>query len=313
MINPGLRNRNYPKHPSLNLREQNMVIDAEALVIRKRLEQSLKELPPLPSAVAKVLDETNRQDPDMHKIDEIVSGDQALASKVLRIVNSAYYGLSRQVSSVHQAVLILGIQQIRTITLSVGSISAFSGRGPTDADGMRRFWQHSFATAAACTALCSKLNVDRKTSDDIATIGILHDVGRMFFFCNFKPSYQKLVNKALQEGTTYEEEENNFLGDTHAGIGSIVADKWELPQTIVDGIRLHEGPFTNETPVSTAILAVADWMNKSYYYDGAAPIGSIQPELLEVLGLSEETIMEIGEKVRNKVDEASAIYGMLGN
>jgi HD-like signal output (HDOD) protein len=288
-----------------------MVIDAEALVIRKRLEQSLKELPPLPTAVAKVLDETNRQEPDMHKIDEIVSGDQALASKVLRIVNSAYYGLSRQVTSVGQAVLILGIQQIRTITLSVGSISAFSSNGPVDSDGMRRFWQHSFATAAACTALCNKLNVDRRTSDETSTIGILHDVGRMFFFCNFKPSYQKLVAKARLAGTTYEDEENSFLGDTHAGIGAIVADKWELPESIVDGIRGHEGPFTSDTSLPVAILAVADWMNKSYYYDGPGPIAPLSQELLGVLGLSEEEVLEIGEKVRNKVDEASQIYGML--
>jgi HD-like signal output (HDOD) protein len=293
------------------LREKNMVIDAEALVIRKRLEQSLKELPPLPTAVAKVLDETNRQEPDMHKIDQIVSCDQALASKILRLVNSAYYGLSRQVTSVGQAVLILGIQQIRTITLSVGSISAFSSRGPVDNDGMRRFWQHSFATAAACNALCSTLNVDRKSSDDIATIGILHDVGRMFFFCNFKQSYQKLVAQAAMSGTTYEQEEYAFLGDTHAGIGAIVADRWELPEKIVDGIRLHEGPFTGEITQAVAILAVADWMNKPYYYEGTGPIPPIAPELLEVLGLTEETILEIGAKVRNKVDEASQIYGML--
>jgi two-component system cell cycle response regulator len=295
------------KKPHLELRVKIiMVIDAEALVIRKRLEQSLKELPPLPFAVAKVLDETNRQEPDMHKIDEIVSGDQALASKVLRIVNSAYYG-------VNQAVLILGIQQIRTITLSVGSISAFTSKGPVDSEGMRRFWQHSFATAAACTALCSKLNVDRKTSDEIATIGILHDVGRMFFFCNFKPNYQKLVDKAIRSGRTYEQEEHDFLGVTHAGIGAIVADRWELPEKIVDGIRMHEGPFDGETPRSVAILAIADWVNKSYYYEGKGPIDAISSQLLEVLDLSEETVQDIAEKVRNKVDEASQIYGMMSS
>lgn len=289
-----------------------MVIDAEALVIRKRLEQSLKELPPLPTAVAKVLDETNRQEPDMHRIDEIISGDQALASKVLRIVNSAYYGLSRQVTSVGQAVLILGIQQVRTITLSVGSIAAFSSKGPVDAEGMRRFWQHSFATAAACTALCNKLNVERKLADEIGTIGILHDVGRMFFYCNFKPTYQKLVLRACQQCTTYEEEEFLFLGDTHAGIGAIVADKWELPEKIVEGIRLHEGPFDDgEISQTVAILAVADWMNKAYYYDNKGPIGPLAPELIETLGLTAETVSQIGEVVRNKVDEASQIYGML--
>ncbi|MBS1725424.1 MAG: HDOD domain-containing protein [Armatimonadetes bacterium] len=289
-----------------------MVIDAEALVIRKRLEQSLKELPPLPTAVAKVLDETNRQEPDMHRIDQIISGDQALASKVLRIVNSAYYGLSRQVTSVGQAVLILGIQQVRTITLSVGSIAAFSSKGPVDADGMRRFWQHSFATAAACTALCSKLNVDRKQADEIATIGILHDVGRMFFYCNFKQSYQKLVLRACQNCTSYEEEEFLFLGDTHAGVGAIVADKWELPEKIVEGIRLHEGPFdSGEISITVAILAVADWMNKSFYYDNKGPIGPLAPQLIETLGLTSEIVHEIGEEVRKKVDEASQIYGMM--
>ena len=288
-----------------------MVIDAEALVIRKRLEQTLKELPPLPTAVAKILDETNRQEPDMHKIDEIVSCDQALSAKVLRIVNSAYYGLSRQITSVGQAVLILGIQQIRNITLSIGAVTAFSSKTSIDTDGMRRFWQHSFATASACTALAGKLNLDRKAADEISTIGILHDVGRMFFFCNFKPSYQKLVTKALLSGRTYEEEEEEFLGDTHASIGAIVADRWELPEKIVDGIRGHEGPFTSDMTQTQAILAASDWMNKSYYYDGPAPIAPISPEILEALGLSEEIIEEISQQVRNKVDEASQMFGML--
>ena len=135
----------------------------------------------------------------------------------------------------------------------------------------------------------------------------------MFFFCNFKPNYQKLVAKALQSGRTYEQEELDFLGDTHAGIGAIVADRWELPEKIVDGIRLHEGPFDSEIPLPTAILAMADWVNKSYYYEGQGPISQVSPELLGILGLSEETVLEIAEKVRNKVDEASQIYGMLSS
>lgn len=290
-----------------------MVIDAEALVIRKRLEQSLKELPPLPTAVAKVLDETNKAEPDMHKIDEIVSGDQALASKVLRIVNSAYYGLSRQVTSVGQAVLILGIQQVRTITLSVGSIAAFSSKGPVDSEGMRRFWQHSFATAAACTVICQKLNIDRKTSDEIGTVGILHDVGRMFFYCNFKQTYEKLVQKANASGHAYEDEEYLFLGETHAGIGALVADKWELPEKIVNSIRLHEGPFDEEVDISIAILAMADHMNKHYYYEGKAPVPAPAPELISTLGLTDEVLAQITEQVRSKVEEASQIYGMMAS
>ncbi|HLP00028.1 MAG TPA: HDOD domain-containing protein [Fimbriimonas sp.] len=277
------------------------------------MEQSLKELPPLPTAVAKVLDETNKAEPDMHKIDEIVSGDQALASKVLRIVNSAYYGLSRQVTSVGQAVLILGIQQVRTITLSVGSIAAFSSKGPVDSEGMRRFWQHSFATAAACNIICQKLNIDRKTSDEIGTVGILHDVGRMFFYCNFKQTYEKLVHKANTTGSSYEEQEFLFLGETHAGIGALVADKWELPEKIVNAIRQHEGPFDEQTDIAVAILAMADHMNKQYYYEGKAPIPPVAPEILSALGLTPEALSQMAEQVRNKVEEASQIYGMMAS
>ena len=134
----------------------------------------------------------------------------------------------------------------------------------------------------------------------------------MFFYCNFKPIYQKLVTKACQQGTTYEQEEFQFLGDNHAGIGAIVADKWELPERIVEGIRLHEGPFDGgDVSQAVAILAVADWMNKSYYYDNQGPIGPLAPELVEVLGLTSETLAQIAESVKSKVDEASQIYGMM--
>ena len=289
-----------------------MVVDAEALVIRKRLEQSLKELPPLPTAVAKVLDETNKAEPDLHKIDEIISGDQALASKVLRIVNSAYYGLSRQVTSVGQSVMILGIQQVRTITLSVGSIAAFSNRGPVDPEGARRFWEHSFATAAACQTIGHKLGVDKKSIETLSTIGILHDIGRMFIFCNFKSTYEKLVQKALKEGVSYEEVEMHFLGDSHAGIGAMIAEKWGLPEQIVQSIRWHEGPFEVQVDPALATLHLADWMHKQVYYgEDKAPIGPLDPAIVESLGLSDEVLEQIEEQVRKKVAEASQLYGMV--
>lgn len=289
-----------------------MVVDAEALVIRKRLEQSLKELPPLPTAVAKVLDETNKTEPDLHRIDEIISGDQALASKVLRIVNSAYYGLSRQVTSVGQAVMILGIQQVRTITLSVGSIAAFSNKNPVDPEGARRFWEHSFATAAACQTIGHKLGVDRKSIETLSTIGILHDIGRMFIFCNFKSVYDKMVQKALKEGVTYEEVEALFLGDTHAGIGAMIAEKWGLPEQIVTSIRCHEGPFEPNVDRALATLHLADWMHKTVYYgNDNAPVAGIDPVIYEALGLSDEVLEQIQEQVRKKVSEASQLYGMV--
>jgi putative nucleotidyltransferase with HDIG domain len=288
-----------------------MVIDAEALVIRKRLEQSLKELPPLPVAVAKVLDETNKPEPDLHKIDDLISSDHAIASKVLRIVNSAYYGLSRQVTSINAAVMILGIQQIKTITLSVGSIAAFS-KTTVDAEGSRRFWEHSFATSATCQVLGSKLGLDRKSLETLGSTGILHDIGRMFIFCNFKSTYDGFVKKAIEQGITYEEAEYEFLGDNHAGIGAMIAEKWGLPVEIVSAIRAHEGPFEGEINQGAATLYLADWLNKGIYYsESDAPIGELSPVVMTALGVSDDVLSQIRETVRKKVSEASQLYGMV--
>jgi putative nucleotidyltransferase with HDIG domain len=287
-----------------------MIIDAEAIVIRKRLEQSLKEIPPLPVAVTKVLDEANQAEPDMLKIDEYISSDHALTAKVLRIVNSAYYGLSRQVTSVNAAVMILGIQQVKTITLSVGSLSAFS-KNAVDGDIIKRFWEHSFAASATCQSIGSKIGLDRKAQETLATSGILHDMGRMFLCCNFKTHYDQFVEQAKTDGITYEQAESDFLGDNHAAIGAMIAEKWGLPDTIVNAIKQHEGPFDVEVSPIVAVLHLSDWMNKGCYYDDKTfPIGELDPNIVKVIGLSEDSISQIRETVRNKVAEASAVYGM---
>jgi putative nucleotidyltransferase with HDIG domain len=287
-----------------------MIIDAEALVIRKRLEQSLKELPPLPMAVTKVLDEANKPEPDMNRVDEYISSDLAIASKVLRIVNSAYYGLSRQVTSVNAAVMILGIQQVKTITLSVGSIAAFS-KTSVDPDVTKRFWEHSFATSAACSTIGSKMGLDRKALETLSTAGILHDIGRMFLCCNFTPIYDRFVESAEGGQLTYEQAEEEFLGETHAGLGAMIAEKWGLPDPIVSVIRSHEGPFADSTDPLAAALHVADWLNKGCYYDSPDfPVGTLDSKVTETIGLSDETLSQIKEAVRKKVNEASAVYGL---
>jgi putative nucleotidyltransferase with HDIG domain len=288
-----------------------MVINAEAIVIRKHLEQSLRELPPLPAAITKVIDETSKADPDLHTIDKAISSDTVLAAKVLRIVNSAYYGLSRQVSSVSQAVMIIGLSQVRTITLSVGSMSALSGNKPIDTEGTQRFWKHAFGTSAACQILASQCGLDHKSLDTLNTIGILHDVGRMFLFVNFDEVYDRFVETAKEKNWTYETSERELLGESHAEIGAIIAEKWGLPIEVVDVIRNHEGPFDplNLSKI-TAIVHVADWLNKDAYYGANKdPIGSLSPILTEALGLDSEKLSQIRESVRKKVSEADQMFG----
>src|SRR5579862_2853858 len=147
---------------------------ATAQFIQRSIQKTLRELPALPDAVLRVVEETNKQDPSAQQIERFVSSDQALASKVLRVVNSAYYGLSGQVTSLSQSIMILGIQQVRNLVLSVGAISMFEVKGPRQQDTLRRFWLHAFSCAAAAQIIATAKKLDRNSQETVFVGGLLH-------------------------------------------------------------------------------------------------------------------------------------------
>ena len=289
-----------------------MSLENEFYIVRKSLEQSLRELPPLPTAVTRVLQEMQNPEPSAANVEKIISGDQALASKMLRVVNSAYYGLSRQVTNVGQAIIILGLQQVRNIVLSVGTITAFNAKTPKQIETMRQFWRHSFGSATTATLVARKLGWERKPTETLFTGGILHDIGRLFLFCNFANTYDRLLEIALSKGQIFEGTELAMLGTTHAEIGGKIAEKWGLPESIVACIKNHEGPFGEEIDPLTGIIHFADCLNKFVYFgDNEIAIAKVDPKIEEWLGLTEEDLDAIRAVTLAKVDEASEMYGMV--
>ncbi|RYG88041.1 HDOD domain-containing protein, partial [bacterium] len=131
-------------------------MDAEFILVRRSLEGSIKELPPLPTAVLKILEVMARPDPSANDIEAVVASDPALTAKMLRVVNSAYYGLARQISNVGQAVVILGLQQVRNVTLAVGASSTFKGSGERQQERLNEFWVHAFGTSATAGLLAGR-------------------------------------------------------------------------------------------------------------------------------------------------------------
>lgn len=290
-----------------------MSFENEFYIVRKSLEQSLRELPPLPTAVTRVLQEMQQPEPSAANVERIISGDQALASKLLRVVNSAYYGLSRQVTNVGQSIIILGLQQVRNIVLSVGTMTAFSAKTPKQLETMERFWRHSFGSATTCTLVASKLGWDRKQIETLFTGGILHDIGRLFLFCNFTNTYDRLIEIAVKSEQVFEVTEKEMLGTSHAEIGGVIAEKWGLPLPLVNCIRGHEGPFDGELDPMTAIVHFSDCMTKSAYFEAQPEIISkVDPKVLAWLNFSDEDLAKIEAVTLAKVQEASEMYGMVG-
>lgn len=285
---------------------------ATAQFIQRSIQKSLRELPALPDAVLRVVEETNKAEPSAAQIERYVSSDQALASKVLRVVNSAYYGLSGQISSLSQSIMILGMQQVRNLVLSVGAISMFEVKGPRQQEMLRRFWLHAFSTAVAAQIIGRNKKMEANALEVVFVGGLLHDVGRLFLFANFTAAYEQLVKRALANSISVEMAEWSLLGIGHAEVGQLMAEHWRLPPGLIEVIGMHEGPFTGDENPAVFCVHIADAISKHLYYAGNSTIAvTIDPVAQAWLAFDPAQFEGLCHQVAGKTDEAIGLFQQL--
>lgn len=289
-----------------------MSLNLDNKFVRLSIEKSLRDLPALPGIVARVLKETESPDASAQSVEKLLSSDQALASKVLRVVNSAYYGLSGHVTSLSQAIMILGLSQVRNLVLSVSAVSLMKPRTPRQQEMLKRFWLHAFGTAAATQLIAQEKRMKVNDSEALFLGGLLHDIGRLFLYSMFTQTYDQVLKYAADKQIPVLDAERRMLGLTHSDIGATMANAWKLPQALVDLIEKHEGPF--ESPCDQTIFAVhaGDRLTQHLYYeDESIPSLPVDPVVEEWLSFDQEQLDELRAKTDRKLDEASALFGLL--
>ncbi|HVT14165.1 MAG TPA: HDOD domain-containing protein [Fimbriimonadaceae bacterium] len=280
--------------------------------VRLSIEKSLRDLPALPGIVARVLKETENQDVSAHSVEKLLSSDQALASKVLRVVNSAYYGLSGQITSLSQAIMILGMPQVRNLVLSVSAISTLKPKTPRQHETLKLFWLHAFGTAAATQLIAQQKRMKVNDMETLFLGGLLHDIGRLFLYCMFTQTYDQVLKYAEDKQITSTSAEDKLLGLNHSQIGYTMASTWKLPPSLTDLIAKHEGPFEPDDDPTLFAVHIGDVMTQYLYYSTENIVQvTLDPVAEEWLGLGEEELAELKEQTEQKVEEASALFGLL--
>jgi HD-like signal output (HDOD) protein len=280
--------------------------------VRKTIEQSVAELPALPSVVARVLQETENPDACAATIERLISSEQVLAAKVLRVVNSAYYGLSGQVTSLGQAVVILGMHQIRNLVLSVSAIGTIKPKTAQQHETMRLFWLHSFGTAAATQYIAKRKRLSVRESETVFVGGLLHDMGRLFLFTNFSRTYEQVLKYAATRDIGIDLAEEKLLGVSHGVIGAQMAEHWKLPAVLCDLIGKHEGPFDTEHNELLYAIHVGDWLTKHLYadFESLRPADAA-PEALEWLAFTAKDLEALRSETESKIAEAANLFGLV--
>jgi HD-like signal output (HDOD) protein len=275
------------------------------------LEKRLRGLPALSETLTKVLKETDKHDPNLTLIEDWVSRDAGLASKFLRVVNSAYYGLPGQVKTLGHAVMILGLQQVRNLVLSVGALSAFEPKTAKHQQTLRLFWLHSFAAAASAQAIASRAKLPDPQKEAAFTGGLLHDLGNLFTFSEMGSMYDVVLDRTKKEPTKLLQFESETYGMHHAEIGGFIARHWNLPTELVTMIDLHEGPFDGED-IMPAIIHLADTVTR-YLYLGENFRDQIlpNPAALLRLGYSDADWEQLKSQSASLLASAEELYGQL--
>ncbi|ROR32714.1 HDOD domain-containing protein [Inmirania thermothiophila] len=225
-------------------------------VILEELEQGVQRLPSLSLVVQEVLRLLDRDDADFAAIEHKLSQDQALAARVLRVANSPFYGMPREITSIHEATVLLGTHTIRNVVTTAGIIGLFppEAGGALDRVGL---WQHAIGVGVASQVLGRRVGLERETA---FTAGLLHDIGKLVLDTLFEPLYRRVVRRCAEADLPFIEAEREVLGIDHAEVGRRVAEHWRLPPVIVAAVAGHHAP--GDAP-EAAVVHVADAMTRA--------------------------------------------------
>ncbi|MGV3618305.1 MAG: HDOD domain-containing protein [Fimbriimonas sp.] len=281
------------------------------IFVRRSIERVVRNLPTLPAAVARVVEEADRPDPSAARMEQFIHRDPALTAQVLRVVNSAYYGLSGQVSNVGQAIVILGVQQVRNLALSVGAIGTLTGRSPADVENAKRFWRHAAAVSAGIEVLSDRIPMTSAEYDALRVAALIHDLGRLCVMTSFGELYDMVVNSAEEERIPVEVAELRVLGMNHAEVGRQIAEHWKLPPLLVDMIGRHEGPFLANDADALYALNAADTLSKAcYFVERDLETPEISPVVLSRLGLDADGVLALAQAMEERASDAEHGFGM---
>ncbi len=220
---------------------------------------TLKNLPTLPHILLKLFESCSHDSVDLVEIATIVSKDPSLSAKILKLVNSAYFGLPQKVQEINQAVVLVGTSGIRNMAICACVYEAFPKPKKNGRFNLKMFWWHSLRCAFLSKRIASEMNADQ--ADEAFVSGLLHDIGKVVLWVNCNSAYEALLDNCRVDGQPLIEGETR-LGATHCEVAAWLLDRWNFKPMISDAVRYHHEPpvrIAQALPL-TQIVCIANFL-----------------------------------------------------
>ncbi len=280
---------------------------------KQRLRQITEKvigLPSLPTVVTQLINLVGDPATSARDISQLISADQALTAKILKVANSAFYGFPRKIATVQLAIVVLGFETVKNLGLSVAVLKRFHAGKAHPLFDRQQFWEHAIGCGVAARMLVRKRN--RKLEGEAFVAGVLHDIGKLILIEYFPDEFGESLELACDELLTISEAEMKVIGVTHAEIGGWLAEKWNLPESLVQAITYHHNPLAVEEP--SEILMVTHTANALIRHNHIGQAGdslgaSLSPEVSTVFKagrdiLDEDWLAELSEGLQVELEKA---------
>jgi len=262
----------------------------------RRVVVDIKALPTMPELYAEITRALNAENSSSEDIGAIIAKDVAMSAKILQLVNSAFFGLRRDVGSVDQAVTLLGIDTVKAVVLTAGIFEEFTESEMADFD-VARLYGHSVHVGNAALKAARLILEDQKMIDECMMAGMTHDIGKILLIRNHADTYRRICSIAEEEGRPLHEVEREELSISHAETGAYVLGVWGLSDAIVEAAAFHHNPSactnTGRSVLSAVYLANALSHRTEPLSEGTD--SGLDSDYVEGLGIAEklEAIAEL--------------------
>lgn len=263
---------------------------SDATKLRELLSSKLT-IPTLPEVVLKVQELIEDPDVGTREIGELVAEDAPLAAKVLRVANSAYYGLPGRCISAEHACTVLGVQALRNIITQVAVMQAFSHLYSESVFDIQEIWDHSILTAKLSSFLAERVQHHTQLNPaEFYICGLLHDIGKIVLLDALDASYVPVLEEARMDDTDLIELEQREFGFDHATVGAYVSHQWGLPEVVRRSVEFHHGLLEEvEKNAAAAIVYASNFVvNEAPRKAREEILAFLEGPAVRALGLSEE-------------------------
>lgn len=260
-----------------------------------------RNLPALPAAVTEITRLMNEPHSSTEQIAKVIERDQALAAKVLKMVNSPIYGFPGRISSIKHTLVLLGVNVIKGIIISSAVFDSMN-------KSMLGLWEHSVACSLACTEIAKAAGLPNP--EEYSVMGLLHDIGKMVFIMQIPEAKQAVDKLVKTEDLLFREAERSVLGFGHEKINEWLCEHWNLPLNLKEGMMYHHAPHAAEFhPEAASVVHLGDFMARLFECGsgGDANVPPLDARALRALNLNHDRIVSVLDELLDQYSDAASL------